>query len=245
MTMTPPKPNHTRLVTYNIRKCLGLDLRRRPDRIMQVLAASQADVAVLQEADRRLPPRPSSMPHDMLAQFGWQAVGLGGAGSLGWHGNGIIFRNGSILDQGHLPLPGLEPRGAVWAALNLTNGPVVVVGLHLGLLAASRRRQIHALSGHRAALPDFPVIWAGDFNDWSNGPFLDDAVPDMKFAAPLPSFPAARPMGALDRVAVGQGLTIVDHGVLRARPARIASDHLPVWADMAHDDGTKNDGPEK
>jgi endonuclease/exonuclease/phosphatase family metal-dependent hydrolase len=61
---------------------------------------------------------------------------------------------------------------------------------------------------------------------------LDNLVPEMRFLPPLPSFPAAQPLGALDRIALGQGVEVHAHGVHEDRPAHIASDHLPIWADL-------------
>lgn len=228
-----PHPDGFRLVSYNIRKCLGMDMRRRPDRIVSVLDHSQASIAVLQEADKRLPPRPTSLPLDLLAQSGWEALDLGGSGSLGWHGNAVLLRGQArAIATGHLPLPGLEPRGAVWAQIDTGRGAVLVIGVHLGLVPASRRNQIQALLRHREDLPDLPVIWAGDFNEWARGPVLDHAAPDMRFLSAMPSYPAARPIGALDRIALGGGIEALAHGVCTEQPARIASDHLPIWADL-------------
>jgi len=48
-----------------------------------------------------------------------------------------------------------------------------------------------------------------------------------------PSFPAPRPVARLDRLALSPDLEALATGVHRARPARVASDHLPVWADVA------------
>ena len=47
-----------RIASYNIQKCVGLDFRRQPQRILQVIENTKADIVVLQEADKRLPPRP-------------------------------------------------------------------------------------------------------------------------------------------------------------------------------------------
>ena len=136
------------------------------------------------------------------------------------------------MAKGHLPLPGLEPRGAVWAQVETGHGAVLVIGLHLGLVPASRRDQMQALSHYLNDLPDLPVIWAGDFNDWAGGAALDHGAPDMRFLPPEPSYPAARPLGALDRIALRGGIEALGHGVVTDQPARIASDHLPVWADL-------------
>lgn len=223
-----------RLASYNIQKCVGLDFRRQPQRILQVLAGMRADIVVLQEADKRLPPRPAALPHFMLEEAGWQVAELGGAGSLGWHGNAVIWRGSTIQarDMGHHDLPGFEPRGAVRVEFDTQIGPLRVLGMHLGLLPASRRQQITHLRRSDAALARMPTVWAGDFNEWSRQPVLDHLAPELRWLTPVPSFPSAQPLGALDRIALGQGVEARAHGVHDARPAHIASDHLPVWADL-------------
>ena len=223
-----------RLASYNIQKCVGLDFRRQPQRILQVLDKMQADIVVLQEADKRLPPRPAALPHFMLDEAGWQVVDLGGAGSLGWHGNAVIWRGADITvrQSAHHELPGLEPRGAVRVEFDTQIGPLRVMGMHLGLIPASRRQQISALRRCDSVLNTMPTVWAGDFNEWSRQPVLDNLAPEMRFLPAKPSYPAAQPLGALDRIALGQGVEASAHGVHEDRPAHIASDHLPVWADL-------------
>lgn len=224
--------NGVRIATYNIQKCVGMDLRRRPERTLQVLAGLGAEIAVLQEVDKRLPPRPAALPPFLLEETGWQAADLGGAGSLGWHGNAVLFRGAVRLrDQGHISLPGLEPRGAVWALLETSQGPVQVIGAHLGLTGRARREQMHALAS-AAAASDAPVVLAGDLNEWSRKPVLEHIAPKLRFLPPKPSFPALKPLGALDRIAHCNRLRAVAHGVHGGRPAHLASDHLPVWADF-------------
>ncbi|WP_027258611.1 endonuclease/exonuclease/phosphatase family protein [Leisingera aquimarina] len=227
-----PPQDTLRVATYNIQKCIGLDLRRRPERTLQVMAGLGADIVVLQEADKRLPPRPAALPHFLVEETGWLAADLGGAGSLGWHGNAVLFKDGvKLLDKGHIPLPGLEPRGAVWVLLETALGPVRVIGAHLGLTGRARREQMHALA-RAAQREDSAVVLAGDFNEWSRGTVLQHIAPGLTFLPPKASFPALRPLGALDRIAHCRRLKALAHGVHGARPAHIASDHLPVWADL-------------
>jgi endonuclease/exonuclease/phosphatase family metal-dependent hydrolase len=78
-----------------------------------------------------------------------------------------------------------------------------------------------------------PTVLAGDFNDWGEALALDATAKAVRFLPGLPSFPAPRPVAALDRLAISPGLHALRSGVHNARPARIASDHLPVWADFA------------
>jgi endonuclease/exonuclease/phosphatase family metal-dependent hydrolase len=234
-----PVPGSLRLASYNIQKCVGIDLRRQPRRILRVLDGLGAEIVVLQEADKRLPPRPAALPHFVLNEAGWKIADLGGAGSLGWHGNAVIWRGAEIALTrcDHITLPGLEPRGAVQVEFDTRLGPLRVIGLHLGLLGQYRRRQVQHLAVVSGTLDHMPTVWAGDFNEWSQQPVLEHCAPQMRFLPPRPSFPAPRPVGALDRIALGSGLAAAQHGVYAERPAHIASDHLPVWVDLQSEPG--------
>lgn len=231
--MTPTQAS-LRLASYNIQKCVGLDLRRQPRRILTVLDGVGASLVLLQEADKRLPPRPAALPHFALEEAGWQVADLGGAGSLGWHGNAVIWRGDNIKlrEIDHISLPGLEPRGAVRVEFDSVLGPIRVIGAHLGLLTRFRRQQVLHLVQELADLPEMKTIVAGDFNDWSRGKTMERWAPALRFLPPLASFPAPRPVAALDRIALSKGLVATAHGVYNGRPAYIASDHLPIWADL-------------
>ncbi|SEN73615.1 Metal-dependent hydrolase, endonuclease/exonuclease/phosphatase family [Roseovarius tolerans] len=224
-----------RIASYNLQKCVGLDLRRRPDRILNVIADLAAQVVVLQEADKRLAPRMAALPHEMAEAEGWHVVEFGQpGGSLGWHGNAMLLRPGlRVIETQHIELQGLEPRGAVRADLETDLGPLRVVGLHLGLVRRHRLLQVAAIMRALARLAPCPTVLAGDFNDWRGGAALDAAAKGVGFVATGPSFPAPRPVARLDRLALSPDLEALATGVHRTRPARVASDHLPVWADVA------------
>src|SRR3546814_9393521 len=51
------------VASYNMRKAIGTDRRRRPDRTIEVLNELDADVVALQEADRRFGARMRSEEH--------------------------------------------------------------------------------------------------------------------------------------------------------------------------------------
>ncbi|WP_306153308.1 endonuclease/exonuclease/phosphatase family protein [Roseovarius sp. MMSF_3281] len=229
LTVTP-----LRIATYNLQKCVGLDLRRRPGRSLAVINALKAQVVVLQEVDKRLPPRPAALPHDMVEDDGWHILPFGApGGSLGWHGNAMLVRDAvQVIETAHINLPGLEPRGAIRAELATPLGPLRVIGMHLGLVQRYRLLQLGAINRALAVLPLRPTVFAGDFNDWGNGMALDAAVKQVRFIPARASFPAPRPVAPLDRIALSPDLQAVESGVHDTRPARIASDHLPVWADL-------------
>ena len=223
-----------RIATYNLQKCIGLDMRRRPGRSLSVINALRADVVVLQEVDKRLPPRPAALPHDMIEQDGWQILPFGApGGSLGWHGNAMLARPRiKVRKTAHIDLPGLEPRGAILAELETGLGPLRIVGLHLGLIRRFRLMQVATVIRRLRRLPTMQTVIAGDFNEWGSPAALDATAAGVRFARTPPSFPAPRPVARLDRIAHCEHLEVEDTGHYTAAPAHIASDHLPVWADL-------------
>ncbi len=219
-----------RLASYNIRKCIGLDRKRDPWRILQVINNLQADVVVLQEVDKRLGARPAALPPDLVAtESDHLAAPLADNGvSLGWHGNAILLRRGLEVTAVHrIALPGTEPRGAV--AVEIA-GALRIVGVHLGLLRRDRRRQLQRIA--ETFRDDMPTAILGDFNEWRGKAGLEALDDRFQVHSPGRSFHAARPVARLDRIALNQGLLLTDAGVAGTRPAHIASDHLPIWADL-------------
>lgn len=227
-----------RLASYNIHKCVGLDGRRRPERIVDVVNALSADIVALQEVDRRLGPRPAALPHGILSE-GSDLVPLSVAPdgpSLGWHGQTILVHP-RHLQHGipaihRIDLPGLEPRGAIMADIPTEGGWLRVIAVHLGLLRASRIAQLRVIHAGLARLPQLPTVILGDFNEWSVRGGMAPLDGTFRIHAPGRSYPATQPVARLDRIALGPGLHLQDAGTLRTPLSRIASDHLPIWADI-------------
>jgi endonuclease/exonuclease/phosphatase family metal-dependent hydrolase len=219
-----------RIASYNIRKARGLDGRTDPGRIIDVLNGLEADVITLQEADRRLGDRPAALPKDLIARAtDFDLVPLAGNDvSLGWHGNAVLVRRGvGVARHAQITLPGAEPRGAV--AVVLADG-LTVIGVHLGLLRNSRRKQLRAITAHIGA-PEKTVV-IGDMNEWAATRGFEALQTDFALHSPGRSFHAARPIAAFDRVALSQDLALMDAGVDEGPLAKRASDHLPIWADV-------------
>lgn len=225
-----------RIASYNIRKAVGTDRLRRPERVMAVIAEIGADIVVLQEADRRLGARQSALPFDLIATAGYVPVPFDiRPGGLGWHGNAILVRRGvTIRSCRALALPTLEPRGAVTALVEASGVAIRVVGMHLDLSGLWRRRQARAIIDHLTdAGGGAPAVLTGDLNEWSlAGGCLRDFARNFHFAATPASFHARRPVARLDRIMTTPDLAVVDCGVHRTALATRASDHLPVWAEV-------------
>jgi endonuclease/exonuclease/phosphatase family metal-dependent hydrolase len=227
-----------KVATYNIRKCIGTDRKRNPERVMAVLGELNADIIALQEADRRFGQRASAIPHHMFLEHGeYIPVPFGvRAEGIGWHGNALLVRRGiEILHAQILPLPTLEPRGAVVAELALERLHVRVVGAHLDLSGLWRRRQIRALLMYLdSAAEAMPTIIMGDFNQWSNrGALSEFAFHHHRLVATPPSFHSRKPVARLDRIIVSHDVAVKECGAHHSPLSKVASDHLPLWA-MLH-----------
>jgi endonuclease/exonuclease/phosphatase family metal-dependent hydrolase len=226
-----------RVASYNIQKSIGTDFKRKPERILAVLSELDADVVALQEVDRRFGERVTSIdPAALTAATGYRPVVFGARPhSLGWHGNTLLVRaTTEILAQRKLVLPRLEPRGAVLADLRIGGADIRVVGVHLGLLGLWRRRQAEAVLNQIESLEvPLPTIIMGDLNEWSvNGGCLANFARDHHVGEPGPSYPSVRPVFGFDRIIASSEITIEAAGVHRSDRSRVASDHLPVWANI-------------
>ncbi|KAA9009464.1 endonuclease/exonuclease/phosphatase family protein [Histidinibacterium aquaticum] len=219
-----------RVVSYNIRKAVGLDWRRSPARVLRVLNELDPDVALLQEADKRLGARPTALPREMIArETSLEVVDLAvGRGGIGWHGNAVLVRRSLPIEgRMRLELPGLEPRGAVLVRV----AGLWIVGTHLGLLRRWRHLQMATILRHLGPMTKNALV-AGDFNEWSPARGFEPWEDRLHVVAPGPSFHASRPVASLDRFAHGNAVRILDHGVAERSLAGVASDHLPVWASV-------------
>jgi endonuclease/exonuclease/phosphatase family metal-dependent hydrolase len=234
MTQRPDSPPALRVASYNIRKAVGLDRRRDPARIVEVLAEIAPDIAVLQEVDTRVPPRRAVLsPASMEAHAGLRLLDPSvGLGRTGFHGNTIALAPYiELLDLDAIDLPGLEPRGAVLARLGLPDGELFLVGCHLPLVATFRREAVARLVEVVRGAGDARWLIAGDLNEprplGALAPFAEGAriLPaGLSFHTRMPRFP-------LDRFILSPELTGKAH-VHRSAAARIASDHFPVVATL-------------
>lgn len=217
-----------RLVSWNIRKAVGLDWRRDPARVLAVLEALEPDAVLLQEADKRLGPRPAALPPAMVARAGFRVVDAAPGPSLGHHGNAVLLRGAwRARDVRAIDLPGLEPRGAVLVKAEGPDGPMWLCGAHLGLRRRDRQAQMAALLEQ---VPG-PAVIGGDLNEWSRDPAVLGVADPWRMTVPGPSFHAARPVMALDRF-VSRGLRLHAPAVAAPKAARRASDHLPVRVEV-------------
>lgn len=226
-----------KVATYNIRKCVGLDRKRDPVRILSVLQEIDADIIALQEADRRFGARNASLPVNMIAeQTGWCHVPFHNRNEgIGWHGNAILVRRGAEIRKAQpLDLPMLEPRGAVETELVINGRHIRIIGVHLDLSGLWRRRQIRALLAHIDNAPHhIPTILMGDFNQWSDrGALSEFAFHHHRIIKTPKSFHTTKPVAQLDRIIISHDISVEENGAHMSPLSLKASDHLPIWAKL-------------
>lgn len=223
------------VASYNIHKAVGLDRRRDPDRILAILREIDADVVALQEADRRFGRRQSVLPLAAIDEHTpYRPLPMTmRPDSIGWHGNVLLVRRGlECTDASVVPLPIIEPRGAVRADVVVGDRRIRVVGMHLDLSGLRRRHQVRCVLEHLSDCQgEAPTVLLGDMNEWSRaGGALREFDRRWQVLAPGRSFPARRPFAPLDRIIVSHEWQVLETKVHRSPLSATGSDHLPVYA---------------
>lgn len=238
-----------RLLTYNVHRCVGSDRRLDVNRIADVIAEHEPDVVCLQELDVG------------RARTGWvdqaDAIAQRLAMSVQFHpamrveaelyGDAILtHRPERLVRAASLPslpgIKGLEPRGALWSAIDFDGVIVNVLNTHLGLVPREQRRQTAALIGEDwlgHPLCQGPTILTGDFNATSiTRPYqaltrrLDDAQRRLGLKPSIKTFPSSFPAIRIDHCFVSPEIHVTGAMTPMSSLARTASDHLPLIIDF-------------
>jgi endonuclease/exonuclease/phosphatase family metal-dependent hydrolase len=238
-----------RLLTYNVHRCVGVDRRLDVERIAAVIGEHEPDIVCLQELDvGRARTGGADQAHEIARRLEM---------SFHFHpamkveeelyGDAILTHLPErLVKVGDLPtvrgVPGLEPRGALWVAVEVGGIRLNVINTHLGLVPREQRRQAALLAGPEwLAHEDCtdPAILAGDFNATSlTAPYrhlcrrLRDAQRSPGLGRPVATFPSGFPMLRIDHVFVSARVRVTGVKAPFSPLARMASDHLPLIVDF-------------
>lgn len=242
-------PSTFRVMTYNIHSCIGLDGRVRPDRIAHVIRRAGADVIALQEVDcnrqrsrradqARYLAEQLEMSHHYYAVFETAEERYGLAIICRWP---LSHIQSSHLTPASERLRS-EARGALWVQVESPWGALQVINTHFGLRRDERIEQARLLTGERwfgGIANDQPAVLCGDFNAGPASPAyrrivasLRDVQTACRGHRPRLTFPSPLPLRRLDHIFANGALTVREVATPRTAMAVVASDHLPLWADL-------------
>ena len=221
------------MASYNVHRWAGLTggNRYEPDRASAVIGELGADMIGLQEVLRPFAAEDPlvRLANELEMHVAFVVTRVHKRGELG---NAILSRypitSVFTLD---LSVGRLERRSAIATEFHDQSHPVSIVTTHLALVDRSRHSQVQSLLQHPRL--QGPVILLGDLNAWrrcKETQALDRALPaEHHNLAWPPTFPAARPLLALDRV-YARDAKVAGIRTHSTSLARRASDHLPVVA---------------
>lgn len=229
-----------RVVTYNIHRSRGLDGRTRPDRIAEVLHDIGADIVALQEVVGAGP------------RHGGHAEEIGAALGMGWimaptrllrghqFGNVVLARFPIVRHVAYdLSWKTCEPRGCLRVDLDVDGLLLHFYNVHFGTAILERRVQAARLAGIVSdRRVTGPKVVLGDFNEWTRGPasaLLGERLQGIDLAAHLRrrrTYPGLLPIVHLDHIYYQGHVEVERVELVRSRRALIASDHLPLVAEL-------------
>jgi endonuclease/exonuclease/phosphatase family metal-dependent hydrolase len=235
-----PFDSTLRIVTYNIHRCRGMDRRTRPHRVAEVLRGVNADIIALQEVVGAGP------------QGGSQIEEIGAALGMGWvmaptrHLRNHLFGNVVLShypirhhSQHDLSYKTCEQRCLQRVDVDVDGRVLHVYNVHLGTAIFERRYQAQRLA---TIVSDRhvngPKIVLGDFNEWMRGlttTLLSEKLKSVdltQYMRRRRTYPGLFPILHLDHIYYDGPLEILHIEVYRTRRSLVASDHLPLIADI-------------
>ena len=236
-----------RIATYNIHKGRGLDGRTRVERIARVLERIKPDIVALQEVVNHEGTLIEAHQASYLAERLGHCFAIGPTRTHrgGVYGNVTLSRWGfELIRQIDLTIPGREERGVLRTDIRIQHHLVHVFNVHLGTAHHERRKQAIRFMDEdllRAVDISGPRIVLGDFNDWTHGLVTRTLSTEFHFsdlAAHLPrtrNYPAILPLLHVDHIYCDYHVTIAGARFQRDRLSLMASDHLPLVADLRID----------
>lgn len=239
-----------RILTYNVHRCVGTDRRLDVGRVAEVIASLQPDIVALQELDVG---RARTGGVDQAHQIAQRL-------KMNFHfhpalrveeeqyGDAILTAYPERLVKtgplpGHPAIPQLEPRGALWVAVEIDGREVHIVNTHLGLVPKEQQIQATNLAGPGwlgDPRRDGPTILLGDFNATATSVVYRTLAARLEAArrlaprrTPTSTFPSALPVLRIDHIFVSPEIKVQDVSAPYSPLTRVASDHLPLVMDFS------------
>ncbi|MDQ3000396.1 MAG: endonuclease/exonuclease/phosphatase family protein [Fibrobacterota bacterium] len=234
-----------RVMTYNIHGCGGMDGKVSTARIARVIAHYEPDIIALQECyGSKRGDQARAIATELKEVYHFPAA-------LNMlqddYGNAIMSVHSlRLVKAGKLPtLPdrSIEVRGAMWALVDFHGAEIHFMNTHLGLFSLERQRQAEALIGAEWLGSEScgnPVILSGDFNAFPSSTVyrtltgrLHEAQENAEGHRSRNTFPGRYPVSRIDHIFCSSEFKTLKVEVPRTHLTRLASDHLPLVAEIS------------
>lgn len=246
---------HIRIITYNIHSCIGIDGNCDVHRIAQVLDNSRGDIITLQEVDVGRRYSGYQDQATLIAQYLEMNVTFFPVMKRGSEQYGLAVLshfpmwqfNAEILTEFN-PRSLAEARGAVGVVVETPAGPVRIINTHFGLEGKVRMLQVARLLSSQwlTAETHLPTVLCGDLNAGPSsrelGALRQRLLPVQHYVRGRnqATFASVMPLRRIDHILVSRNIRVLGTMVIRTAQTRVASDHLPLIADVEiapHTDG--------
>ena len=217
------------IASYNIHKGQGLDGRVDMGRIAGVLEELAADLVGVQEIFR---PQAEALARRLGMDM---HMGVTLQRAEGPYGNVILTRFPAHTARAFdLTRYEREPRGGLRVDVELGDHLLHLFNVHFGLRVRERAAQVEMLVREHVLLEALKGsrIVVGDLNEWFPGAVGRTLRRELAGPRIRRTHPAPLPLFPLDRIYWDRTLHGEGFHVHRSRLARVASDHLPTYADL-------------
>jgi len=216
---------HVKIMTYNVRNCIGLDNVCNYDRIADIINRERPDVIAIQEVDSatvrsggkyvlgELATRTGMMPYFS------PAIDY----DNGKYGVGILSQKAPIKIR-KLSLPGSEEQRTLILA---EYDDYIFCCTHLSLTETDRNSSAVIING-LAEISEKPIFIAGDFNSEPESAVHDILKHHYQTLSDshTPTYPADKPSEILDYIMVTNNRNVTADSSVLNEPE--ASDHRPI-----------------
>ena len=229
-----------RVATYNIHRCRGLDGRTNPARIADVIRSIAPDVIALQEVIGAGPHSPGHAEEiGALLGMGWVMAPV--RQLRGAQFGNVVLSRFPIHEHSQYDLSWktCEPRGCQRVDVRIGHDTLHLYNVHLGTAFLERRHQAQRLSAivHDRRIGR-PKVVLGDFNEWMRGlatEMLSARLNSIDLRAHLRrrrTYPGVFPVLHLDHIYYDGQVEVAKVELPRTRLSLMASDHLPLVAEL-------------
>jgi endonuclease/exonuclease/phosphatase family metal-dependent hydrolase len=239
-----------RILTYNVHRFVGTDRKISPGRTAEVIAACGADIVALQEVRMGRGRRDGVDQAEGVARYLGMDLHFEPTIRLFGEQFGLAVMTARPVRRvraGALPplsdRRSLEARKALWVGVGIGGCELQLVNTHLSLLSRRERLlQVDALLGREwlgGRAGSSPVVLVGDLNTGAGSRAYDrlsSELRDVQLEATLPrlqpTFHTRLPVRRIDHIFVSPEIEVLHAEARRTPLARMASDHLPLVADL-------------